>query len=406
MNETKEAVFLVKLGELVLKGGNREGFEQILRRNLLTMIRSRLPGARVVSRPGRFYVMCAGEQVAVLEPLLGKLSGITGWARSRSVEKNVDSLLAACVDEGKRLAAAGVCSFKVTARRSDKSFPLDSYQICCAAGDAISAAVPALAVNVGSPGGVISVEIREKAYVYSLGKKGLRGLPVGSAGRGLLLLSGGIDSPVAGILMAVRGMGLDAVYFHTPPYTSEQALAKTLSLAETIGSYALGVRLYTVNFTEVQKRIKERAPEKWSTVLLRMAMMDAASSIAKKNRAKCLVTGESLSQVASQTVENLGCGESRAGLPVLRPLIGMDKEAIIVLAKKFGSYETSILPYADCCVLFSPAHPVLRGSIREAGELYAGLETEPLIAAALGSMEIHKRGYYEPRKKPYSSGAK
>ncbi|MDR2143650.1 MAG: tRNA 4-thiouridine(8) synthase ThiI, partial [Treponema sp.] len=217
------------------------------------------------------------------------------------------------------------------------------------------------------------------------------------------------DSPVAGILMAIRGMGLDAVYFHTPPYTSEQALDKVLSLAETIGAYAMGVRLYAVNFTEVQKRIRERGPAEWSTVLLRMAMMDAASSIGKKIGAKCLVTGESLSQVASQTVENLGCAESRARLPVLRPLIGTDKEAITGLAKRFGTYETSILPYADCCVLFSPKHPVLRGNVREAAELYEKLELGEiradeisdhpektgLLYEALKSAEITKCGYYQ-----------
>jgi thiamine biosynthesis protein ThiI len=369
-----ERTFLVKPGELTLKGGNREGFETILRRNLAVLLRARAPGARILSRPGRLYVTCAGEQAEQVEAVLERLAGITGWAETRVTGKTTEELMAACVEEGKRLAESGAVSFKVQARRSDKSFPLGSYGICCAAGDAIRGAVPGLEVNVGAPDGIISVEIREKAYVYSMGKKGLRGLPVGSAGRGLLLLSGGIDSPVAGILMAIRGMGLDAVYFHTPPYTSDEALGKTIRLAETIGAYALGLRLYAVNFTEVQKRIKERAPAEWSTVLLRMAMMDAASSIGEKTGAKCLVTGESLSQVASQTVENIGCSESRARFPVLRPLIGTDKEAITCLARRFGSYETSILPYADCCVLFSPVHPVLRGDIREANRLYEALE--------------------------------
>jgi thiamine biosynthesis protein ThiI len=393
-----ERMFLIKLGELTLKGGNREGFEKILRRNLSAMLRARAPGARTLSRPGRLYVICAAEQAEQVEEVLGRLAGITGWAETRVTGKTTKELMAVCIEEGKRLAENGIRSFKVEARRSDKSFPLGSYEICCAAGDAISEAVPELEVNVKSPGGIISVEIREKAYVYSMGKKGLRGLPVGSAGRGLLLLSGGIDSPVAGVLMAIRGMGLDAVYFHTPPYTSEEALTKTIRLAEIIGAYALGLRLYAVNFTAVQKRIKERAPAAWSTVLLRMAMMDAASSIGEKTRAKCLITGESLSQVASQTVENLGCSESRARLPVLRPLIGTDKEAITGLAKRFGSYETSILPYADCCVLFSPPHPVLRGAVREAAELYEALElgspTEKsgLLYEALKAAEITKHG--------------
>jgi thiamine biosynthesis protein ThiI len=388
-----ERLFLIKPGELTLKGGNRGAFETILRRNLRAALEVRAPGARVFSRPGRFYVVCAGDQGEQVAGILGRLAGIAGWAEARVAAKTVEALGAACVEEGKRLAESGARSFKVEARRSDKSFPLDSYGICCAAGDAIRAAVPGFEVDLKSPGGVISVEIREKAYVYSLGKKGLGGLPVGSAGRGLLLLSGGIDSPVAGILMTIRGMGLDAVYFHTPPYTSPEALDKTARLAETIAAYAPGLRLYAVNFSGVQKRIQERAPAEWSTVLLRMAMMDAASSIGEKRGTKCLVTGESLSQVASQTVENIGCAESRARVPVLRPLIGMDKEAITGLSKRFGVYETSILPYPDCCVLFSPPHPVLRGSLREAGRLYEALELGGPLREALetASLQVFRK---------------
>lgn len=415
-----EILFLIKPGELTLKGGNREGFENILRRNLETMLRSRLPFAKVRVNSGRFYIHCkAGEDTAggacaspakkggvekspetaektekIIEEILSRLAGISGWAKARISGKTKEAVLAACVEEGKRLAASGAATFKITARRADKSFPLTSYEICRDAGDAVCAALPRLVVDVHSPEGTINVEIREKAYVYSLGKKGLRGLPVGSAGRGLLLLSGGIDSPVAGITMAIRGMGIDALYFHTPPWTSQEALEKTRRLAETAGSFTMGIRLVTVNFTEVQKHIKERGPLPWTTVLLRMAMMEAASLIARKLRAKCLITGESLSQVASQTVENLTCTESRAGLPVLRPLIGMDKESIIILARQFGTYETSILPYADCCALFTPPHPVLRGDVREANEIYEKLELDGLIGEAVRGAETVKCGYY------------
>jgi thiamine biosynthesis protein ThiI len=390
------ALFLVKPGELVLKGGNRESFERLLVRNLRTMLRARADGARVRSLPGRFYVHCPEADAAAAEAVLEKLAGVSGWARARVTGKTPDAVLAACAAEGRRLAEGGAASFKIEARRADKRFPLDSYGICRAAGDAVTRAVPALAVNVKNPGGIISVEIREQAYVYSMGKKGLRGLPVGSAGRGLLLLSGGIDSPAAGILMAIRGMGLDAVYFHTPPYTSPEAADKTLRLAGLIGEYALGVRLHTVNFTGIQNRIRERAPLPWATVLLRMAMMEAASLLARRLKAKCLVTGESLAQVASQTIENLTCSESRAALPVLRPLVGMDKETITSLARRYGTYETSILPFADCCVLFSPPHPVLRGNPREAGALYDTLELAAPIADALRGAQTAKCGYYSP----------
>ncbi|MDR1390709.1 MAG: tRNA 4-thiouridine(8) synthase ThiI [Treponema sp.] len=397
-------VWLLKPGELTLKGGNRSNFEKILRANINTMLRATVTGARLRMGSGRFYISLEipehemeqyEARAAALEEVLSHVMGISGWAKTQSCEKNPQTVTAACVNEARMLFERGVRSFKAEARRTDKSFPLTSYEICCAAGDAVTRAFPSLLVRIKNPQAVIRVEIREKAYVYSLSQKGWGGLPVGSAGRGLLLLSGGIDSPVAGCLMAGRGMHVDAVYFHTPPYTSDRALEKTIHLAGLVGRYAMGVRLWTVNFTGAQRRIKERAPPEWSTVLLRMAMMAAASVIARKSHIKCLVTGESLSQVASQTIENISCTESRARLPVLRPLIGMDKEQITLLAKKFGTYETSILPYADCCVLFSPEHPVLRGAVKEAALRYEALELDPLIEEALSRAAVQKCGYYE-----------
>ena len=210
---------------------------------------------------------------------------------------------------------------------------------------------------------------------------------MGTAGRGLLLLSGGIDSPVAGYMMASRGMALDAVYFHAYPYTSDEARKKTEKLAGIVGRYTRGITLFVINFTPMQARIKEKAPEAWRTVLLRMAMMECSEKLAMYRRDKCLISGESLSQVASQTIENISCTQSRVKLPVLRPLIGMNKEDIISFAESIGTYETSILPYADCCVLFAPPHPVLRGDPLEAGKLYDALEAGPLIEEALTSSD-------------------
>ena len=359
------------------------------------MLKSRSPHSTLESQSGRIYIHCVNEEeAAAAEDVLAHLPGISGWARAQKTEKSIDSVLDTCVSEAKKIAENGIKTYKVEARRTDKSFPLNSHEICCAAGDALGEKIPALQVDVKNPQCVITVEIREKAYIYGEKKKGLRGLPAGSAGRGLLLLSGGIDSPAAGCLMACRGMALDAVYFHTPPYTSQEALDKAIKLAGITGSYCMGMHLYVVNFSGVQKTIAEKSPGEWNTVLLRMAMMEAASLIARKTKTKCLVTGESLSQVASQTIENISCAESRAALPVLRPLIGMDKEAIILLAKKFGTYEISILPYADCCVLWSPAHPVLRGKVNEAQELYEALEPHDLIFNAAKTAEIIKCGYY------------
>jgi thiamine biosynthesis protein ThiI len=375
------SVYLLKPGELSLKGGNREGFEGVLKRNLAALLRG--SGAQISASGGRFFVRCSPEREGAVEEALDRLFGISGWAKARRTEKTVEAVLRSCVEEGRLLYRGGARTFKIEARRTDKSFPLDSYGIRRAGGDAVSAAVPGLAVDVHRPEGIIRVEVRERAYVYGNDRPGRRGLPPGTGGRGLLLLSGGIDSPVAGYLMASRGMRIDAVYFHAWPYTSEEARQKVVRLAEIVGRYAMGIRLHTLGFTALQQRIKERSPPEWATVLLRMAMMEAAERLARKTGAKCLLTGESLAQVASQTIENITCIQSRTSLPVLRPLIGTGKEDIIRLAQSIGTYETSILPYEDCCVLFSPPHPILRGAVTEARTLYENLEAGPLIGEAL-----------------------
>ena len=381
-------VYLIKPGELTLKGGNRKSFETILRRNLSSMLKG--TGCQVVTTSGRFFLRCAPETEHKAEDALDRLLGISGWAKTRTVEKMPQAVMDACVEEGKLLSEKGIASFKIEARRTDKSFPLDSYQIRCQAGEAVLREVPGLKVDVHKPGGVIEVEIREKAYVFANTRQGRRGLPPGTAGRGMLLLSGGIDSPAAGYMMASRGMALDAVYFHAYPYTTDKAREKTVKIAEILGRYTMGIRLFVVGFTPVQTRIKERAPEAWRTVLLRMAMMECAERLALSRGDKCLVSGESLSQVASQTIENISCTQSRLKLPVLRPLIGANKEDIITLAENIGTYKTSILPYEDCCVLFSPPHPVLRGDPVEAGKLYEALEAGPLIEEALRTAESER----------------
>jgi len=373
--------YLVKPGELTLKGGNRRAFETVLRKNLAAFLKG--SGAQIIMKCGRIYVCCSPDAEDKAEDALDRLIGISGWAKTRSAEKTPEALIAACIEEAKLIWESGIKTFKIEARRTDKSFPMDSYQIRCLAGEAVLKEISGLNVDVHKPGAVIVVEIREKAYVYGNARQGRRGLPVGTAGRGLLLLSGGIDSPVAGYMMICRGLALDAVYFHAYPYTSEKAKEKAERLAEIIGRYTQGIRLFTIGFTAIQTRIKERAPEAWRTVLLRMAMMDCAEKLALSRGDKCLISGESLSQVASQTIENISCTQSRLKLPVLRPLIGMNKEEIIALAEDIGTYETSILPYQDCCVLFTPPHPVLRGDPNEAGRLYEELETGPLIEEAI-----------------------
>ncbi|GHT81344.1 putative tRNA sulfurtransferase [Spirochaetia bacterium] len=394
--------YLLKLGELTLKGGNRAVFEQVLKRNLAARLRG--TAAQIVTTNGRFYVRCREEVIPDVEGVLGRLMGITGWAKTRVCAKTPEAVLAACVELARECAEKGVRTFKLEARRTDKSFPMDSWKMRSEGGDAVLAAIPELKVDVHKPQVVIEVEIREKAYVYGMEQKGRRGLPAGTAGRGLLLLSGGIDSPVAGYMMISRGMGIDAVYFHAYPYTSDEARKKVVTLAEIVGRYSMGIRLYTVSFTDVQMRIKERSPAAWTTVLLRMAMMECAEKLAKNQHHTCLVSGESLSQVASQTIENITCTQSRITIPVLRPLIGMDKLDIIRAAESIGTYETSILPYADCCVLFSPPHPVLRGNPEEAGALYEKLELTDLIDEALRSRTAEKCGY--PQEAAHSDTGK
>ncbi|MCL2264642.1 MAG: tRNA 4-thiouridine(8) synthase ThiI [Treponema sp.] len=382
--------WLLKPAELTLKGENRKSFEGVLKSNLQRLLAAIDANIKIKFTAGRYYVQADENKSADVENVLSHLIGISGWAKIVICEKNQEAVLAACAEEGKKILSEGSKSFKIETRRTDKSFPLTSYELCCKAGDAVSNAVDGLTVSIQNPDDIIRIEIREKALVYSGGKKSFGGLPVGTAGRGMLLLSGGIDSPVAGFLMATRGMIIDAVHFHAYPYTSMEAKQKVIRLAQITGAYCMGIRLYILNFTKVQMRIKERAPYPWTTILLRMAMMEAAQKAAQKIKCKALITGESLSQVASQTIENLACTQSRIKLPVLRPLVGFGKEEIIKKAKMIGTYDTSILPYQDCCMLFSPPHPVLRADEKEANLIYEKLELEELIEEALANYDLVK----------------
>jgi thiamine biosynthesis protein ThiI len=381
--------YLIKLGELTLKGGNREEFEYCLSNNLRAMAGS--TRLRIQRRNGRFFVRCPESDAPLVEGVLDRVIGIAAWAKAMAVDKTPEAVFDACVRTARQAVAGGARTFKIEARRADKGFPLDSYAIMREAGGAVLEAVPELSVDVHGPDATIEVEIRDKAYVYGAERTGRRGLPVGTGGKALLLLSGGIDSPVAGYLMARRGMRISAVHFHAYPYTSREAQDKVAELARILGTYALRVRLTTIPLTKVQLRIKEKAPQAWTTLLSRMAMMDLASRVALASGARCLVTGESVGQVASQTIENMACTESRSALPVLKPLVGTDKIDTIRIAREIGTYETSILPYEDCCVIFSPKHPVLKADLREATALYESLELEPLLEEAFAG-RICERG--------------
>lgn len=383
--------YLAKLGELTLKGSNLQEFENLLVQNTKKYLSGL--NVKISLRAGRLYIDCEENDSNRVEFCLNHLLGITGWAKTSVCEKSIEGISKAVFELAQKEAERGCKTFKIDARRSDKSFPLNSYEICCeAAGDVESI----MKVDVHNPDTIIYVEVREKVFVYVDSNSGCRGLPVGSSGKGLLLLSGGLDSPVAGYRMLRRGMKIECCYFHSYPYTSEEAKQKVVTLAQKLSNYGITTYLNVIPFTDVQMKIKENAPQAWTTLMLRVCMMKTANRLAKRCKAKCIITGESVGQVASQTIENMTVTEHFAQLPLLRPLCGMDKEEIIKNSYFIDTYETSILPYEDCCVLFSPRHPVLRGTIEEAEEIYKSLEVDDLIEESFKNREIIKLTVNQP----------
>ena len=379
------ATYLIKPGEMELKGGNLREFESRLRRDIERRMRGYV---KVDIRPGRFFLHVPLERAAEAEEVLSRVPGLVGFARALACPKTLEDIAQAAIQVARECSAAGKESFKIEARRSDKSFPLDSYGIARELGARVLAGVPGLTVDVHHPEFTVSAEVRERAYVYGAVRPGLKGLPVGSSGKGLLLLSGGIDSPVAGYLMAKRGLALEAVYFNAYPYTSREAWEKVRDLSRVVGRYLGGTVLHTVSFTDVQTEIKRSAPTECTTLFLRAAMVRAAHLLAAQIGANSLVTGESLGQVASQTAENIRLSQSLTDLPVFRPLIGVDKEDTIRMARQIGSYEISILPYEDCCVLFSPEHPILKSRLDRDLARYEKLGLDPLIQTAVETREV------------------
>lgn len=378
--------FLIKPGEIELKLGNRREFVHRLKEQ----IQKRLHGIHfeLEEHPGRFFLSVEEKDADFALFVLQHCPGINGIAQAIKTEKRTEQILNAAIELASKEAARGAHRFKVETRRSDKSFPLNSYGMSAAAGEAVTRALSSLSVDVHNPDFVIDIEIRERAYIYASTSPGPRGLPVGSQGKGILLLSGGIDSPVAGYMMARRGLDLEAVYFHTYPFTSEEAQKKVEQLAKRIAIWTGGIHAWIVSFTDLQLKIKKGGREEANTVMLRMAMMKAADVIAGRTKARAIVTGESLGQVASQTAENLRLSQSMTSLPVLRPLIGIDKEETIATARRIGTYAISILPYEDCCVLFSPKHPILKPDFEDLRAYYTSLALENEILKAVDEAEV------------------
>ncbi len=375
-------MYMIRVGELSLKGRNRTFFERTLKEN----ITRNHPDWAVRGGAGRFFLETGEDDAGITEEVLEHTFGIKGYARASREEKNMEALCKRAAELFRQESPDGRASFKIIPRRADKNFPVRSYDIACTLGDYILEEFPGSRVDLHQPDVTIHIEIRhDAAYLYTRDRKGPGGLPVGTAGKGLLLLSGGIDSPVAGYMMAKRGMTVDGVYYHTYPYTSEESLDKVRRLAGIISPAICGMDLVTVNFTPVQHRIMERADEPEYTLLLRACMMKTSEGIARRSGAGCLITGESLSQVASQTLESLAFTNAFSTIPVFRPLIGLDKEEIMDLSREIGTYETSILPYPDCCTLFAPKHPLIHPIAEQLRESFEKLDIAPLLEEAAGS---------------------
>lgn len=378
--------YLGKIGELQLKGSNIKFFERLLVKNTKECLKGL--DLKIALFGGRLYIDCEEKDCEAVENTLRHLLGITGWAKTITCEKNIESIKAAvrqCAEHAKELS--GAKTFKIEAKRGDKKFPLNSYEIAVESAAAVFDD-RFMEVDVHNPDIRIYIEVRERVFVYSDAQKGCRGLPAGCSGNGLLLLSGGLDSPVAGYRMMRRGMKVQCVYFHSYPYTSIEAQQKVEELAAKLSYFGIQTHLNIVPFTEVQMKIKQKAPEEWSTLMLRVCMMKVANMLAERVGADCIITGESLGQVASQTMENMNITEHFAEYPLMRPLIGMDKEEIIDTANFIDTYNTSILPYEDCCVLFSPKHPVLRGRIEDAERIFAEIDCMDLIKESYEKREV------------------
>ena len=384
MNE----IFLLKLGEIVLKGQNRKQFESKLRQNV----------RRRMKPYGEFDVYIIQSTVYV-EPksldcdLEGAweachfIFGVVSLCRCRPCEKNLDRIFEAVEAYlGEDLECAQ--SFKVESKRSDKACPLTSIGISQEIGGRLAEAHPHLQVDVHRPQYTVYVEVRDlAAYVHGPAEPGAGGLPTGVGGRAAVLLSGGIDSPVAAYMIAKRGVEIECIHFFSYPYTSEQARDKVLELARLVTRYCGRMTVDVVGFTEIQEAIRDGCPEEYFTLIMRRFMMRIAQRIALEHGCKCLVTGENLGQVASQTMEAMGVTGAVVSLPLFTPLIGMDKEEIVTIARRIGTLETSILPYEDCCTVFTPKHPKTKPTLAQVEQAEAGLDVEALISRALEQTE-------------------
>ena len=383
-------IILLKDGEIVLKGLNRRTFEDVLKKNIRHAI-SHLGSFEIKSAQSIIYVKPLSDDIDLDEACLkiSRVFGIVSYSRAAICEeKTLESIIAtAPVYLEKELNA--VKTFKVEARRSDKRFPYKSPEICAELGGVILDKFPHLSVDVHNPDLIVNVEVRDfGAYVHGAAHKGAGGIPVGTSGNAAILISGGIDSPVAAYMMAKRGLKLTAVHFASPPYTSKRAEDKVVRLLRRVSRYAGKMTMYTVPFTKIQETIKNECPEELFTIIMRRLMMQISSRIAADNDCTALITGESLGQVASQTIGALSCTDDAADLLVFRPLIGMDKQEIIDISYKIDTYDISIEPYEDCCTVFTPKHPRTRPVLKYVKEAQEKANFEPMVEEALANLKV------------------
>jgi thiamine biosynthesis protein ThiI len=368
--------------EISLKGLNKRYFEDLLVTNIRKSIGN---GYRIQKESGRMYIDGYSDELA---DKVRKIFGVTAVAMAEITDKDMEKIGEVAINQMKQLK--NVKTFKVESKRGDKKFPLQSLEISREIGGMILKNVEGLSVDVHNPDIVVNVEIRDKAYIYTKLLKGVAGMPYGSAGKGVLLLSGGIDSPVAGYMMAKRGLELVGVYYHSHPYTSERAKEKVVELARKLAVYTGSFKLYVAPFTEIQMQIIEKCKENELTIIMRRYMMQVAERVANQENALALITGESLGQVASQTLESMLVTNSELEMPVFRPLVGMDKIDITDIAREIDTFETSILPYEDCCTIFVPKHPKTRPRLEDIKKSEEVLDKEQLIANCMANMEIIK----------------
>lgn len=384
--------FLIKYGEIGIKGKNRHIFEDALVRQVRYALRDVDGSFKVRKEDGRVFVEADGEYDE--DGVANALSKVFGIVRFCPVEimpdEGFDALADAVLRHVEETFPEKRFSFKVHTRRARKNYPMQSMEVNAALGEKILEAFPETHVDVHDPEIMIHVEIRNEISIYSKELEGPCGMPVGTSGKAMLLLSGGIDSPVAGYMIAKRGVEVEAVYFHAPPYTSERAKQKVVDLARIISAYTGPIRLHVVNFTDVQLSIYEHCPHDELTVIMRRYMMKIAEHFAKEDGCLSLVTGESVGQVASQTMQALLCTDDAATLPVFRPLIAFDKQDIVHLSEKIGTYETSILPFEDCCTIFVAKHPVTKPRLERIEKSERNLVgiVEELVEKAIAETEI------------------